>query len=347
MRIRWFLITTCVAIALAGCGGGSSGSSSVSAASAAFVPDPPLVITSDMAAAATASVLNGITVADDTGAGSLDLSGGAVGASIEADSQVPLTDTAIELATKASAYVTSELAGAVGVVTEQTAQCALGGSETVRIDTGSISLQDFEAALDGGAVPSGVSVRVSFDSCIESVGDSINGIFEVTFVQFPLQADIGSTDFVIEIQTMFDGLEADGGRIDGDLALTLTSTSSTGVSVTTSGELIEVTAAGRTIALIKYSISVADDGTDLIETTVNFTINDTQLNGGLTVTTLDPLVVSNLNGYLSGSLSISGADATSITMTVLDSEFAQLEVDTDGDGLSNETIILTLAELGA
>ena len=346
MKTPWFLITTCVAIALTGCGGGSSGSSS-NVASTAFIQDAPMVVTSNMAATATGAVLNGITVADDTGAGSLDLSGGAVGASVEADSQVPLTDRAIALATKASAYVTSELAGAVGVVTEQTAECAISGSETVRIDTGSVSLQDFEAALGAGAVPSGVSVRVSFVSCVESPDDSVNGIFEVTFVQFPLQADIGSTDFVIEIQTVFDGLEADGGRIDGDLALTLTSTGSAGVSVTTTGEFIQVTAAGRTIALIDYSVSVADDGTDLIETTVNFTINDTQLSGGLTVTTLDPLVVSNLNGYLSGSLSISGADGTSITMTVLDGEFAQIEVDTDGDGLSNETIILTLAELGA
>ena len=332
-----------LSVLLTACGGGSSSGSSVSAA---FVQAPPLAITSNNAATATAAVLNGITVADDAGQGSLDFSGGAVGARVEADGQAPLSDTAIELATNASAYITSDLAGAVGVITEQTDQCAVSGSVAVRIDTGSVSLQDFEAALQAGAVPSGVSVRLRFNDCVETVGDSVSGTFEVTFIQFPLQAGpIGSSDFVIEIETVFDDLQADGGRIHGDLALTLTSTSTAGVTVTTSGDVIEVTAAGRTVALIDYTISVTDDGTDLIQTTLDFTINDTQLNGGLTVTTLAPLVVSNLNGYLSGSLSISGADNTSITMTVLDSVFVQLEVDTDGDGMANETIVLTWVEL--
>ena len=345
MNSKWFVIVAVTA--LVGCGGGSS-SSNPNPVSLGSIP-----ITADNADTAAAVAMDGVDSVTDASDGALDISGGAVGVRVEADTRVGSSQTAIELAIKARNQLTATVnnGGAVGVVITETIPCSVDGTVEFTIDTAGLSEEQFSAALAEGSIPAGTSVRMSFAGCIEpdenGNDETLNGAFEVTFLQFPLIGFIGESDFVIEIRSEFEDLTADGERVNGDMTVLMTSTSQGAIDIQMSGALLETTVNGRTTSLVDYVIAVGEDG-DVVTTTYDFTVTDTQLGGDLTVETIDPFVSNPLDEWpMQGSLKISGADNTSVTVTALDTTFVQLEIDTDGDMMPNETIVLTWEELDA
>ena len=130
--------------------------------------------------------------------------------------------------------------------------------------------------------------------------------------------------------------------------MVLTSSSTGAIDIQATGNLLQLTVNGRTTTLIDYLLSLSDDGVELVETSINFIVNDTRLAGELIVTTLTPFIANKLDSRpMSGSLKIAGADSTSITVVVLDSVTVQIDVDGDGDGIADLTTFLTWDELDA
>ena len=342
MKIKWFLIAGGV-FALAGCGGGGNDEGFD------FTRAPAMTLTSDGADLATAVVLDGMAVATDAGDGALDFSGGAIGVKIETDSHTDPSETAVELAIKASGYLTSTFdGGPVAAVIEQTEPCTVSGSVTVSIDTGSMSQEEFTLALQEGGIPPGTAVGMRFQQCVELDGEQIDGGFTVTFVTFPLIGLVGFDDLVIEIRADFDNLQADGQVIHGDLTVMLTSSITGAIDIQSSGSLLQLTVDGNTTTLIDYLLSLSDDGVEFVETSIDFIINDTRLAGELIVTTLTPFITNKLDDRpLSGSLQIAGAGGTTVTVIVLDSVTVQIDVDVDGDGTADVTTFSTWDELDA
>lgn len=341
MKMKRFFIA-CGVCVLAGCsGGGGDGFN--------FTRAPAMVLTSDDANLATAVVLDGIDVATDAGGGALDLSGGAVGVKIETDSRSDPAETAVELAVMASGYVTSIFdGGPIAAVIEQTEPCEVSGSVTVSINTGSLSQEEFTLALQQGAIPAGTSVSMTFDQCVNTGGEQLNGGFTVTFEAFPLDGIVGVDDLFIQIRAEFDHLKADAQEIFGDLTVALTSHMTGAMEIDSSGDLLQLIANGDTTTLIDYLVSLGDDGVQFVETSFGFIINDTRLPGELTITTLAPFVVDQLDTWpMSGSLKIAGAGNSSLTVVALDSINVQIDLDVDGDGMADATFFTTWAELDA
>ena len=102
---------------------------------------------------------------------------------------------------------------------------------------------------------------------------------------------------------------------------------------------------GETVSLVAYLMTVTENTVGLVET-FDFTLEVTL--GSVAVETLEEWRTA-LGGDnpLSGVLRIIGADDASITVTALDEMSVQLDVDTNGDGVTDVTIMTTWEELDA
>jgi hypothetical protein len=142
---------------------------------------------------------------------------------------------------------------------------------------------------------------------------------------------------------VFEDFQTDQGSIDGDISLMLTSTAGmTDASI--SGDSLEVSVSGEALALVGYSVTAMEDNTEVVET-FDFTLQVTVL-GELSVETLESWrTLAFAENPISGALRIIGADDGSITVTALDETSVELQVDTDGDGSVDATIMTTWTEL--
>lgn len=339
---RVFIV--CTICTLMGCSSGGGGDGGFN-----FSRAPAMALTSDDADLATAVVLDGIDVAMNAGGGALDLSGGAVGVKIETDNRSDPAETAVDLAIMARGFVTSTFdGGPIGAVIEQTQPCDVSGSVTVSIDTGSLSQEDFTLALQQGSIPQGTSVGMTFQQCVNTGSQQLDGGFNVTFEAFPLDGLVGVDDLFIQIKAEFDHLKADAQEVFGDLTVALTSHITGATEMESSGDLLQLTVNGETTTLIDYVISLADDGVQFFETSMDFIINDTRLPGELTITTLAPFMIDHLDDWpMSGSLKVAGADNGSLTVIALDSINVEIDLDVDGDGTPEATTFTTWDELDA
>jgi len=121
--------------------------------------------------------------------------------------------------------------------------------------------------------------------------------------------------------------------------------------------------------LADLSLSTSDSNSELIgwQELTTFNIDTSELLitmsgqyktsdvvGVITVSTIEPLYYqlqlsadSSIDqaSLVSGIIKITADDASSVTVTILDSENAQLDIDSDGDGSIDDTMIVAIADL--
>jgi hypothetical protein len=92
------------------------------------------------------------------------------------------------------------------------------------------------------------------------------------------------------------------------------------------------------------SISSFDNNLQEATTTFNGTL-DANGYGEVAIATLEPMItrVNEASAY-QGSFSVTGLNGSSVTVTAIDSQLVRLDVDTDGDGVTDETIDSTWSD---
>lgn len=338
MYIRWLFAISCV-WALAACGGGGGSDNNIIGPIQGLDRVP---ITADTAEETAATVVRSIDGAFSAGESALGF-GGAVGARVEGDPQAAV-DVALEMAERARGSVVSLASGAaVGAVITETQDCTGGGSVSVSIDTGSLSEEEFAAALQEGSIPAGTTVTTEFTSCVEPESGTLNGTVRLVIQQLAISGEIGVDAFTIEFDAEFVNFQTDEGTIHGDISLLLTSNAGA-TDATISGDSLEVSASGEALALVSYRVTAMEDNSEVVET-FDFTLQVSVL-GELDVETLESWrTLAFAENPISGVLRIVGDKDGSITVTALDETSVELKVDADGDGVVDATIVTTWAEL--
>lgn len=325
---------------LSACGSGSSSTSNL--------PDPVqgqnfVVITEAAAEETAGTVLASIGGAFDASESALGF-GGAVGARVDGDTQAAVA-TAIVLADRARDSVAFMTTGvSTGAVISESQDCTNGGMSALTINTGSLSAEQFALALQDGTIPAGVSISTQFENCAE--GDSVlNGSVTLEIESLSLQGELGVDAFTLAFRAVFDDFTTGSGRIDGDVSLNITSAPGQ-TNVVVSGDTLAVSVSGQLLSLLEFDVSSSEDTSALLET-FDFTLSISSL-GRLTVETLEAFrTLAFADEPISGVLRIIGAGNGSITVTALDETNVQLEIDENGDGTVDATIITTWAELDA
>ena len=325
---------------LGACGGGSDSVRD----ELAQIQGPNLAVITELTAEeTTGAVLDSIDGAFGASESALDF-GGAVGARVDGDTRAAVA-TAIELADRARDSVTFMTTGvSTGAVITETQDCSGGGMSAVTIDTGDLSEEAFALALQEGAVPAGVSITTAFENCQE--GDSLlNGSVTLEIESLALDGELGMDTFALAFRAVFDDLTTGDGSIDGDISLSITSAPGQ-TDVVASGDSLAVSVSGELLSLLDFDVSAIEDTSALLET-FDFTLSISSF-GRLTVETLEAWrTLAFAEEPISGVLRIIGAGNGSITVTALDEVSVQLEVDEDGDGTVDATIITTWDELDA
>ncbi|MEM8769962.1 MAG: hypothetical protein AAGE43_21210, partial [Pseudomonadota bacterium] len=230
-----------------------------------------------------------------------------------------------------------------GAVISETEPCTDGGTATVSIDTGSLSEQEFVLALQDGVIPSGVAITTAFDNCLESEAGLLDGSVTLVIEQLDLEGELGVDTFSMVFSAIFEDFTSEEGSIDGDISLSaVSSPGQTNVDV--SGDSLAVGIDGEALTLVDYVVDTFEDTTALIEN-FDFTLQVSGL-GEITVDTLEAWrTLAFAETPISGVLRIVGLDGGSILVTALDEVNVQLEVDEDGDGTVDVTIMTTWDEL--
>jgi hypothetical protein len=322
--IKSTVVLTSVAL-LAACGGGGGSDSGVTASA-------PVAVTSANAsqvAGAGVSASDGLT---GNTQGILGIVPAALGSGSPTD--VNIVETLIEYVKNAPQYPDA------GV------QPAAVLNESQNCDSGNISVS-FNDADNDLSLSTGDSVSMTANDCVLS-GVLIDGSISMSNVVVSGDQIAPPYSLQFSLQTSGFSVSAGAETVSMRGAGTISELSNDGVSFTSSfsGSGIEITAGGETLSLTDYLITETENqATGAYSYAINATISSTGLGGSVRVTTevtfsgTDPLDPD------AGKLTCVGADNTSVTLTVIDSVNVQLDVDQDGDGVVDNTIMGTWSSL--
>lgn len=305
-----------VASALAACGGGGGGSSSETAQA------QRVVITQSNATPVAAEAI------DAGGAGS-GASGSVTGVQVSATSAPVSAMTALANAVQRGLNTTAPSALVGATVTQA---CSGGGSIT-------ISGSNTQASL-------------TFNSCVEH-GATLTGTLSVTLVSgdsaIQFVADATASNFTITTAGV-------GERLNGTLRVSFDETSSTHelTTITSSSLLFDrllngTARATRTLSNYNSYIDTTI-ATGSSSQTFSFTVSGSFRGFGTAsfdAQTTQPIVTpGGATHPTSGAGKITGANGTSVAVTVI-STGVRLDIDTNGDGVTDATLTRTWDELDA
>ena len=208
--------------------------------------------------------------------------------------------------------------------------------------SGSISttLNDADNSL---SVSPGDSLQLTFDQCVESVGELTSGslVFTVGSVTSAASGNVqfsGSVAFVQMTSTSTTQTTSVNGSVD--VAATITSTSfqmaldvgSDGLTVTSSAPgyldtIVYEAGTGLTVTATDGAVAESD-------VTLNGSFTASSIGGRVLVTTVRPLRQLGSDDYpSSGQVVLTGAAGTHLRVTALDATDVQLDLDANGDGI--------------
>jgi hypothetical protein len=328
------LATGLAVLVITACGGGGGGGGG-----SALVAPPPddAPITSSNAREIAGEVFESLRDSASFGDfGSAGLIGSSGGGSLT------LSKAASHAATKAG-VVQAEAAGAlIGVAfgPERT-DCAVSGSVTV---SGDIQNPEMLSAGD--------TVSLRFDECDEGNGQVVNG--NLNMVIDTLTGDPAGGFFALGVTLDFQVFRiVESGEttlVNGGFSMLVDSTDYPVTVASLSSPYLSVTDGSDTVTLSNYSTSVTVDESSqppAYTLTASGRIDIPSQGGSVNYTTRAPFAGFGDADPDSGALFIRGADGASITLTVLSNTQVQLEMDYDGNGTIDETVIVTWVELDA
>lgn len=226
-----------------------------------------------------------------------------------------------------------------GVTATQSYPCTNGGSISATVN---------EAVT--GTLSSGDSVAVTATQCIEG-SLTLNGGFSVSFSNLsgtPGTATAWSGALGLNFKNFSITEGGEAALANGDMALSINQLGYNNATASISGNSLQLSLSrsgavviDRTLSAYSYTGTVQSS----LETySVNFTMTGdfkSAGNGAYGVTTTTPFKqISGAYPY-QGALKVAGSGNTSVTLTALDSTSVRLDIDKNGDGVTDETVNTT------
>jgi hypothetical protein len=262
------------------------------------------------------------------------------GVSVDTASSGMLGVTLQELYRAIEAQATS--GQVVGVTLSQTVPCASGGSLLVNATVAS-----------SGTISAGDTVTVTATGCVES-GVTLNGAFSVNFKSItgiPGQSSSWNGTFGVTYTNFSIAQHGDTASVTGDLTLTVNQTSLGNATLSATGSSLSVstthnsTSASITVTNLNYGGSVAS-GVYTFHTNYTMSGNLGKLgNSTYTVKTLTDFKQTSTGFPSQGVLKITATDNSSLTLTAIDSTNVKLDLDKNGDGVTDDTTTTTWTNL--
>jgi len=318
------LTATGLLVACGGGGGGGGGTAGIAAAA-------PVVVTPANATQVASASLGASDGLSGNTAGILGAVPAAVGSTSSTD--VNIVETIIDQVRKAPQTGGSDVS--IAAVQNIDQPC----------DSGTLNVS-FNDADNSATLTTGDSVSMSANNCTFS-GVTMNGSISVSNIV--VTGDQVTPPYSLQLSLTTSGFSVSSGgevaAINGDG--TISESTSDGVTFTSSfsGAGIQLTAGGETLTLTNYQITNIENGAnDAYSVDISATISISSLGGSVIVTTDVPLSGVFPFEADAGHITCAG-DNSSVTITVIDSTSVQLEVDSDGDGIMDDTFTETWANL--
>jgi len=250
-----------------------------------------------------------------------------------------LSKTATSLATKAGMNGTLDTGSLIAVaVGPETSDCAVSGSVTI---SGDISNPD--------APSGGDSVTLQFNNCDDGDGQVVNGRLTITIDS--ISGDFNTEFFALGVTLDFRSFTVQEGSqtssVIGGFSMMLDTTGYPVTVATLSSPYLSVSDGVRTANLTNYSTTATIDESSqppAFSVTSSGRIDLPQQGGSVGYSMPEPFTGFGDGDPEAGVLFIRGGNGATITMTVLSSTQVQLEMDYDGNGTVDETVILSWVE---
>ena len=261
-----------------------------------------------------------------------------------------------------SAVITPETASAVpaGGCTKRGSSCTpartgnkppkpfVFGPTTLPCDvSGSLKISgDLENPL---TLTAGDSIRANYDNCDDGAGEVIDGRLDSIVDAFRGDLLTGAYDLTMTMDLIdFQSATAtDVLMVNGDGTATLNNLEAPYVEASVSGNSLTSDSNGSTQSLFAYSSAqTLDAGLEPAPYTMisSGTLESSELSGVITYTTTVMFEGLGSDYPNIGELQVDGG-GSSARITAVNSVDVQIEIDTDGDGMVDETIMTTWAEL--
>jgi hypothetical protein len=219
-------------------------------------------------------------------------------------------------------------------------------------DGGSITAAFEVDAAPVGEVSSGDRFSVIFNDCMMDPSSTIDGGIAIDFDTITgdwLVDDVWEVDLGFEVNGLTFSSGPTTGFFDGQWSQNA-SQDSEDSAFSLAGDFTAAVDDGAGLEASVLNGLVLTWAYDALAAEATYSVDgrfaSTVLGGSVTVTTLTPFVIrdGDPNAY-AGSMRATGALGSSLTFTVLDETFVQLDVDADGDGIDEFTITLSWVEL--
>lgn len=330
------LVLTGTIAVLAACGGGGGGNgggtTSVVTASA------PVTVT-----AANAPDVAGVTLelTDDLSGGGGGVAGVfAASVSGTPSADISILDALVTRIKRAPGLLGGSASGVRPAAVEQINEPCDSGTFS-----GSFNDADNSQDLSTGDSLSVTSSSCSFDGVVMSGSLTVDNVV----VTGGFVNDIAPYSFSFRIRTSNLSVTEDGETvvINGDVTLRELTNDNVIFTSSFSGNGIEVVTGSDTLILTDFSIDEIDNEANGAYTiSVNGTISSSNIGGSVTVTTNVAFTGVGALDPSGGEVSCVGANGTSVRLIAnVDGNTVQLQVDTDGDGVADNTIDETWTNL--
>ena len=219
-----------------------------------------------------------------------------------------------------------------------TLPCAVSGSLTISGD------------LDNPlTLTEGDTIRADYDNCDDGVGEVIDGRLDFIVDAFSgdILTGVYNLTMTMDLINFRSTSATDVLMVDGDGTATLNNLQAPYVEASVSGNSLTSDMNGVSQSLTLYSSAqTLDAGVEPAPYTMiaSGTLDSSELSGVISYTTT--VMFEGLgNDYPNtGELFVDGGDS-SARITAIDSVNVQIEIDADGDGMVDETIMTTWAEI--
>ena len=199
---------------------------------------------------------------------------------------------------------------------------------------------------DINTVSSGDSLHANFHNCYESsVGATLDGGMSLTFGSITGDPTITNSAYTLSASFSFDNLaitdNAGKQSANGDMSISEDTSDGINVATTLKGSSISFAqSGGPSVKLENYNLSATDNNnTSAYSLYGSGRVTDSDLGGyvDFAIDSSTPFEGVGTQNPASGTMTITGADKSSIRVSVIDTTSVQLQVDADGDGIYEST----------
>jgi len=186
-----------------------------------------------------------------------------------------------------------------------------------------------------------------FAACDDGAG-VVNGTYAMRVTTF--SGDLLSGSFALDVSVTLTGFQITANdqtaTVNGDISVAMTVNASPTQTISVTASSLSVSDGSASHTLTGYSaMQTVDQLTGAYTLDVSGTLSGSDFSGRVTFATTIDLVGDGTGFAFDGEIQINGARSATIHVIVLDGVLVRLEIDNDGDGVIDEIVDTSWAEL--